>query len=339
MLAFYLLPLCTFTSSVAGQGSDAATNWCPPLGPALPPPRSLRMDSSFEKLMDSVGAVTNNLVQQLGLNNTAVSLAAQSIHDAAPFFSHQITPQEMNPKGVRGVTEDTIFRIGSVSKVFTVLAILKAGVALSDPVTHYLPELFRLQGQSSKDPLDSVATVDWTSVTIDALTSQLAGISGQCSCFSNLPFHTRSDLIQLEKISQTQRPTSWAMGYLPSQAANIPNVGEMPQIELAIEPVISPPVLGCFALALTLLDFFAKFAQRRPVYAPYTTPVYSNEAYALLGWVIESATNMTYGDYLQENVFEPLGMAHSSLSKPDDSHGFLAVDEDYWPTARGLENP
>lgn len=93
----------------------------------------------------------------------------------------------------------------------------------------------------------------------------------------------------------------------------------------------------------TLLDFFAKFGQRRPVYVPYTTPIYSNEAYAILGWVIgwviESAINMTYGNYVEQYIFKPLGMARSSLSKRDDSEGFISIEGDYWPTARGSETP
>lgn len=180
MHPFPFLVLSLSTAVVVGQGSNAATNCCPLLGPVLPAPRSFNTDRDFQKVTRNAGRAANGLVQQLGLNDTAVSFAARSIHYAKPFLSHQITPQDVDPKGARNVTEDTILRIGSVSRVFTILAILQAGVPLSDPVTKYLPELLHLKGQSLEASLNIVTTIDWRRVSIDAPISELAGISGQC---------------------------------------------------------------------------------------------------------------------------------------------------------------
>ncbi len=45
---------------------------------------------------------------------------------------------------------------------------------------------------------------------------------------------------------------------------------------------------------------------------------YSNVGYGLLGEVIATASGMSYGDYLQENIFDPLNMSYSFVA-PDDS--------------------
>ena len=65
--------------------------------------------------------------------------------------------------------DESIYRIGSVSKLYTAYAILAAsGIKVMDrPVTDYVPEL--LGGSDSN-------TIDWKEVTIGALMSQQGGI-------------------------------------------------------------------------------------------------------------------------------------------------------------------
>lgn len=43
--------------------------------------------------------------------------------------------------------------------------------------------------------------------------------------------------------------------------------------------------------------------------APGTNWSYSNNGYFLLGYIIEKITGKTYPEYLEENVFKPLGMS------------------------------
>jgi CubicO group peptidase (beta-lactamase class C family) len=45
---------------------------------------------------------------------------------------------------------------------------------------------------------------------------------------------------------------------------------------------------------------------------------YSSYGFNLLGAVIEGASRTTYGDYIRENIFEPLGMLHSRMDDPSD---------------------
>ncbi|KAL8889299.1 MAG: hypothetical protein Q9192_006040 [Flavoplaca navasiana] len=69
------------------------------------------------------------------------------------------------------MSDQSYFRIASISKVFTVLAVLlqeQAGKCnLRDPITRHIPEL--------KDRV-GIDTIDWHSITLETLASQLSGI-------------------------------------------------------------------------------------------------------------------------------------------------------------------
>lgn len=54
-----------------------------------------------------------------------------------------------------------------------------------------------------------------------------------------------------------------------------------------------------------------------PVVEPGSTWAYSNTGYILLGQIIEAASGQSYGDYLERNIFAPLGMKDSSV--PDET--------------------
>jgi CubicO group peptidase (beta-lactamase class C family) len=40
--------------------------------------------------------------------------------------------------------------------------------------------------------------------------------------------------------------------------------------------------------------------------------IYSNSNFWLLGLIVEKASGMTYEDYVEKKIFEPLGMSRSS---------------------------
>jgi len=44
---------------------------------------------------------------------------------------------------------------------------------------------------------------------------------------------------------------------------------------------------------------------------------YSNSGYILLGYIIEKITNMSYEQYIDNNIFKPLNMTHSGFEHPD----------------------
>lgn len=52
------------------------------------------------------------------------------------------------------------------------------------------------------------------------------------------------------------------------------------------------------------------------VFAPGTTPAYSNYATALAGYVVERVSGMTFDDYVERRIFQPLGMTRSTFRQP-----------------------
>ncbi len=50
----------------------------------------------------------------------------------------------------------------------------------------------------------------------------------------------------------------------------------------------------------------------QPLGRPEQYVSYSNDAYGLLGSIIELVSGKSYEDYLQENILMPLGMAHTT---------------------------
>ncbi len=52
------------------------------------------------------------------------------------------------------------------------------------------------------------------------------------------------------------------------------------------------------------------------IFAPGTTPAYSNYATALAGYIVERVSGQSFDDYVDRNIFAPLGMDHSTFRQP-----------------------
>jgi len=57
------------------------------------------------------------------------------------------------------------------------------------------------------------------------------------------------------------------------------------------------------------------FAERQAAFPPQTRWKYSNLAYTIAGMVVEQVSGMKWADYLQRNIFDPLGMTASSVDR------------------------
>ena len=69
-------------------------------------------------------------------------------------------------------------------------------------------------------------------------------------------------------------------------------------------------------LLTIFLDFFDNWGRKYPAYAPFTTPVYSNIGFALLGLVIERASGSSYADFMQKSIISPLNLTGTSVNHP-----------------------
>ncbi len=69
----------------------------------------------------------------------------------------------------------------------------------------------------------------------------------------------------------------------------------------------------------TTVDATVKRFRDKPLdFAPGTKMRYSNSGYVLLGYIIEKVAGKSYGEFVAEKIFQPLGMNHSGYDHPAD---------------------
>jgi CubicO group peptidase (beta-lactamase class C family) len=168
--------------SCLSLGAHAALNGhCPPLGPVLPAPTN----PGKHEAVPAAAAALRDILSQMtaSYNGSAVAIGVKSIHETDLLFEYTYTPPNKDKRGVQEVDLDTVFRLGSLTKVFTPLALLKLkdrGVSLDDPITKYVPELRALKDQARED--SPVWAVEWDEVTLGSLASHMAGIPSDREC-------------------------------------------------------------------------------------------------------------------------------------------------------------
>ncbi|KAI5455602.1 beta-lactamase/transpeptidase-like protein [Mariannaea sp. PMI_226] len=159
------------------SSSAAPTADCPLFGPSFPSGVDVRYSDAFQK---AISAFPKALAEEfsVGSLNKSTSIFAIDVFSTvsnSSVFQHYYVGNDGKDSVIGGKLGDkTISRIGSVSKVWTVYAILAtAGMKVfNDPVTKYLPEL---AGNASTNPIERV---NWTDVTVGALASQQGGSGG-----------------------------------------------------------------------------------------------------------------------------------------------------------------
>jgi CubicO group peptidase (beta-lactamase class C family) len=62
-------------------------------------------------------------------------------------------------------------------------------------------------------------------------------------------------------------------------------------------------------------DLIKRWVPER-IYAPGSTPAYSNYATAVAGYMVARASGMPFDDYIEQHIFQPLGMEHSTFRQP-----------------------
>ncbi|KAJ9623791.1 hypothetical protein H2204_011083 [Knufia peltigerae] len=241
------------------------------------------------------------------ITNTSLMIAARvtSIYADEPLFSfYYSTDQNKN------VDEGTVFRIGSVSKLFTIYTLLisESYDIFSRWIGDFIPELVApteaapiLNTTNSFERL----TANWSEITIGALGSHMAGI---------------------------------ARDYNLGDLANLPHTPGLPNLTHSVSP-------GCTdensAPTCSRSDFLAAIQKRDAVFEAFQTPAYSNNAFRLLGYVVEKITNKNYSASLRSLVLEPLGLKSTFASKPQDILGAILTNatDSGWSDDIGDETP
>jgi CubicO group peptidase (beta-lactamase class C family) len=140
------------------------------------------------------------------------------------------------------IEPDMSFRLGSLTKQFTAVAILmlaeQGKLALDDPITNFLPNY----------PTHAYL------ITVEHLLTHTSGIQS----YTGMP----------------EWPALWRKDFKLQE----------------------------------LIDFF-KYQPMQ--FAPGKCWAYNNSGYILLGAIIEKLSGQTYEQFIQQNIFDPLGMRHS----------------------------
>lgn len=143
--------------------------------------------------------------------------------------------------GVKAKPEH-VFRIGSITKQFTAVAVLQleeqGRLSVTDPITKYIPD-YPTQGRT---------------ITIEHLLTHTSGIKSYTGM---------------------------------SEFAHVAGKD------------------------LTPMEIVDVFKDQPMEFEPGEKFYYNNYGYILLGVIIENVSGMSFADYLQQNIFEPLGMSHS----------------------------
>ncbi|MBE3045164.1 beta-lactamase family protein [Candidatus Bathyarchaeota archaeon] len=171
-------------------GAEAKKYRCPPLGISLPAPKTPSSSEAVANTLANAQDLFDNLTGSF--EGTAVSLTLKSIHEDAPLLDLHHTPAQADDRSVSEVDAQTLYRIASMSKMFSPLAVLQiAEINLDDPVTKYLPELLDLQGD--QEDVNELTTIMWDEITVGSLTNHMAGFGSESksSLESGLPWRGR----------------------------------------------------------------------------------------------------------------------------------------------------
>ncbi|KAI1330168.1 putative penicillin-binding protein [Xylariaceae sp. FL0255] len=228
-------------------------------------------------------------------NSSSVSITAVSTRDNEnyPFFDFHFAGSDLNitAGSATDISKHSIYRIGSISKLFTVYTLL-VGYGLQhwdNSITNCIPEL---RAATPPRPYNPIAHTDWNDITIGDLASQSSGIERD---YANADLATQS---------------------FPWTEAGLPN---LPQ---KVIPTCGAGNPGQSACNRTV--WFQGLVERHPVYAPATTPTYSNAAFRLLGYVLEALSTKSFAALVQSVVLQPFDLSDTSAASPP-THGSWVI--------------
>ncbi|GJC84593.1 beta-lactamase-like protein sdnR [Colletotrichum liriopes] len=292
----------TLVATATLAALTAATPYqCPPLGAVLPKAKS---PSTHPSVRAAVSAFIAALEAETAtFNGSAVSIGVKSALEDEPLVDFHFTPRDRDQLGAQVVDKHTVYRLASVSKLFTVLAVLQKGdvIGWEDSVAKFIPEL----RDAPKGALDYH---DWEEITVEAAAVHIGGISGEMTT-DGAAYPGDWEALGLPPVSEEDKPTCG--GFMDVPACNRE-------------------------------EFLSVMKDRRPpIYPAYQSPVYSNLGTTFVGLVVEGATNKTLEEVLFESILGPAGMGNTTYGKlPENLETlFIPANDTYYKHPLGVFDP
>ncbi|KAF2003793.1 beta-lactamase/transpeptidase-like protein, partial [Amniculicola lignicola CBS 123094] len=271
-----------------------AAGACPIYGPVFPIPTDLMSSGTIKEALKAINqTISSSFKSENSAYGPVNSTAAYTLHifsldSKEPLLEYYHDGTTLsNNSGVQELDGDTIFRIGSISKLITVyLFLTELGDGLwNDPITQHIPEL-RGRDKSEENPVDYI---NWDQITVGAMAGHLAGLP--------------RDLVDIVGLYAN---TDTSFGFpllLPS---------EYPAC------IVTSEKYTC-----TRQQFFDAINDRQPTFLPNTVAAYSDTGILLLAYALESITGRSYEEILKTNLVDVLGLTGTSFSKPEDVRGAI----------------
>jgi D-alanyl-D-alanine carboxypeptidase len=79
----------------------------------------------------------------------------------------------------------------------------------------------------------------------------------------------------------------------------------------------------------TIAEFKKRLIDAPVSFKPNERWEYANSGYILLGMIVESVSGKTYGAFLRQHIFKPLGMSHTSYNEPVGNSNNRALGYDW----------
>lgn len=335
---------------------------CRDPSPAFPLPNLSPKDPLLIQTFDYISHSLNDLVSSDRYAKTSFSIEVTSSKRTLYSQHHTARDRGEDPRGVSTVDGDSVYRIASVTKLFTVLGVLyqhaAGNLSLDDPVGMYLEALDGEHEEKQKGHLP------WHSITIRSLASQLSGIPrgesgssfvfkvfvlGRDRCFGIVTVSVKASSAgaDVSRYDQTLSPNPqleliiFNSDILQEDAINDPSLAA----SLGLPPASHGGLPDCdqysgYKNACTASTFFHQLHKQEPLFAPNQKSTYSNDAFSLLGLVLANVTGTgDYSEYIRTAIFDPLGMKHTTLEKPADATGVIPDLYNLWEADFGVSKP
>jgi len=268
--------------------------------PAFPVPLWQDGSKALSPAFARVAKKLDILVRDKKFENSSFSIDLTSNSETIWSYYHTARRHNKTRPGVTHVDGDSQYRIASISKTFTTLALLyqhaAGNLSLDDPVDQYIHELAH----------EEYSSLPWHDITLRIMASQLSGIPRES--------------FQADLINQFPDPTK--VGLPPADREGLPTCWEYNNYKFCDRD-----------------DLLAAVKTRSPVFAPNQKSTYSNANFEILGLVIESVTGLTYKEYVRQAIFEPLNMTLSTMDVPPDDHAVLPLGQWFWDIDQAVRNP